>query len=155
MIHVIDAQPGGLNKSGLYQLKITLKGSKPPIWRRVVVPGDMRLNRLHDVIQIAMGWTDSHLHQFVVETRSAPTYFGVPDQDFDYIGSKTLNERRYTVANLAPIPKKKFCRAIRCSNAPFVWPARTPVRQKIAVALTAITTCSKSWTTPSIPTTEI
>ena len=72
------------------------------------MPGDMRLNRLHDVIQIAMGWTDSHLHQFTVGTRSACIYFGVPDPEFDYIGSKTLNERRYTVANLAPIPKKKF-----------------------------------------------
>ena len=108
MIHVIDPQPGGLDKSGLYQLKITLKGSKPPIWRRVVVPGDMRLNRLHHVIQIAMGWTDSHLHQFVVGTRSACTYFGVPDPEFHDIGSETLSERRYAVADLAPIPKKKF-----------------------------------------------
>jgi Plasmid pRiA4b ORF-3-like protein len=108
VIHVIDAQPGGRDKSGLYQLKITLKGSKPSIWRRVVVPGNMRLNRLHDVIQIAMGWTDSHLHQFIVGTRSACTYFGVPDPEATYVGDKTLNERRYAVADLAPNPKKKF-----------------------------------------------
>lgn len=50
----------------LYQLKITLKWSEPPIWRRVVVRADMTLDRLHDVIQIGMGWTDSHLHQFIV-----------------------------------------------------------------------------------------
>ena len=48
-----------------YELKITLQGSKPAIWRRVQVPGSFSLNRLHDVIQVAMGWTDSHLHQFV------------------------------------------------------------------------------------------
>jgi Plasmid pRiA4b ORF-3-like protein len=108
VIHVIDAQPGGRDKSGLYQLKITLKGSKPSIWRRVLVPGNMRLSRLHDVIQIAMGWTDSHLHQFIVGTRSACTYFGVPDPEATYVGDKTLNERRYAVADLAPIPKKKF-----------------------------------------------
>lgn len=46
----------------LYQLKITLKRSLPAIWRRVVVSTDMPLDRLHDVIQIAMGWTNSHMH---------------------------------------------------------------------------------------------
>lgn len=50
-----------------YQLKITLKGSQPPIWRRVVVPGEIGLDRLHRVIQIAMGWTDSHLHLFEID----------------------------------------------------------------------------------------
>jgi len=48
----------------LYEIKITLLGSKPTIWRRVVVPEDIKLRDLHDVIQIAMGWTNSHLHQF-------------------------------------------------------------------------------------------
>jgi len=38
----------------LYQLKITLKWSKPPIWRRVLIRADMRLDRLHDVIQLVM-----------------------------------------------------------------------------------------------------
>lgn len=108
MIHVIDTQPSGPDQSGLYQLKITLKGSKPPIWRRVVVRADMRLNRLHNVIQIAMGWTDSHLHQFIVGTRPGATYFGVPDPEFDDMGGKTLNEKRYRVADLAPTAKKKF-----------------------------------------------
>jgi hypothetical protein len=39
----------------LYQLKITLRGSKPPIWRLVMVPGKFNLYRLHQVIQVAMG----------------------------------------------------------------------------------------------------
>jgi hypothetical protein len=46
-----------------YQLKITLEGSKPPIWRRVQV-ADCTLGRLHQILQIAMGWTNSHLHMF-------------------------------------------------------------------------------------------
>jgi len=50
----------------VHELKITLRGSKPPIWRRVAVPSDMCLSDLHYVIQIVMGWTNSHLHQFVV-----------------------------------------------------------------------------------------
>ncbi len=49
-----------------YQLKITLEGVEPPIWRRVLVPGDIKLGALHSVIQEAMGWTDSHLHMFEV-----------------------------------------------------------------------------------------
>jgi hypothetical protein len=48
-----------------YQIKITLKGSKPKIWRRLLVPSELQLSDFHSVIQIAMGWTDSHLHQFI------------------------------------------------------------------------------------------
>lgn len=49
----------------LYQLKITLQDVRPPIWRRVLVP-DCALEELHDVIQVAMGWTNSHMHDFEV-----------------------------------------------------------------------------------------
>ena len=57
------------NKRLIYELRITLKGSKPLIWRRVAVPADIKLGRLHEVIQIAMGWTDSHLHQFLLRDK--------------------------------------------------------------------------------------
>ena len=46
-----------------YQLKITVKGAKPLIWRRILVPSDIRLDRLHMVIQVAMGWRNCHLDQ--------------------------------------------------------------------------------------------
>ena len=49
------------------QLKITLKGSDPAIWRRVVLPSNYHLGRLHTIIQMAMGWTNSHLHQFEID----------------------------------------------------------------------------------------
>jgi hypothetical protein len=48
----------------LYQLKITLLDIQPPIWRRFEVPSTILLCCLHDAIQVAMGWTDSHLHRF-------------------------------------------------------------------------------------------
>ena len=50
-----------------YQLKITLAETQPQIWRRFVVPKNITLDRLHDVIQIVMGWQDSHLHEFIFE----------------------------------------------------------------------------------------
>ena len=51
-------------RNPIYQIRITLKGSKPPIWRKLAVASDIVLADLHEVIQIAMGWTNSHLHQF-------------------------------------------------------------------------------------------
>jgi len=50
----------------LYLLKIELLDIEPVIWRRFVVPADITLDRLHDVIQIVMGWKDSHLHEFSI-----------------------------------------------------------------------------------------
>ncbi len=100
--YISETQPGG--GVPLYQLKITLKWSKPPIWRRVVVRADMPLDRLHGLIQITMGWTNSHLHQFIV----GRTFYGKPDPECADMGSETLNEKRYTVADLAPAAKKKF-----------------------------------------------
>lgn len=47
-----------------YTMKVTLDGSKPPIWRRITVPSDVTLDQFHQVLQAAMGWTNSHLHQF-------------------------------------------------------------------------------------------
>jgi len=50
----------------VYQFKITLKGTKPPIWRRIQVPATYSFYDLHVAIQDAMGWMDSHLHEFTV-----------------------------------------------------------------------------------------
>ncbi|MEI8230869.1 MAG: plasmid pRiA4b ORF-3 family protein [Candidatus Peregrinibacteria bacterium] len=53
--------------SSIYQLKITLKQSAPPIWRRILISGDATFRDLHEAIQISMGWYDGHLHQFFTE----------------------------------------------------------------------------------------
>ena len=50
----------------IYQLKITLKNIKPPVWRRVEVPANIKLSQLHDVIQTVMGWYDYHLQSFEI-----------------------------------------------------------------------------------------
>ncbi len=51
----------------VYQLKVTLAHSKPPIWRRILVTSDTTLSELHQIIQDAMGWDDEHLHMFVID----------------------------------------------------------------------------------------
>jgi Plasmid pRiA4b ORF-3-like protein len=61
---------GPAGKTGtIYRLRITLADIDPAIWRLVEVP-DCSLGELHDVIQIVMGWQDSHLHQFVLDGKS-------------------------------------------------------------------------------------
>lgn len=58
-----DTMTASQQSSGkpVYQLKVTLKGSKPPIWRRIQVPGSITLATLHRIIQVIMGWEDYHL----------------------------------------------------------------------------------------------
>lgn len=57
-----------------YLLKIQLDDIEPAIWRRFVVPASITLDRLHDVIQIVMGWTDSHLHEFTIGKKCYTEY---------------------------------------------------------------------------------
>jgi Plasmid pRiA4b ORF-3-like protein len=89
----------------IYELRITLRGSNPAIWRLVQVPGGIQLNRLHDVFQVVMGWTDSHLHQFV----DAPIVYSVPSDD-DYSRVERLDERRFCLADI-----------LRQENAAFIY----------------------------------
>jgi hypothetical protein len=56
--------PRGTGSVPVYQLKVALSGSRPPIWRRLQVPGDVTLGRLHAILQVVMGWKDRHLHLF-------------------------------------------------------------------------------------------
>jgi len=62
----------------IYQVKVTLQGVKPPVWRRLLIPSSIFLRKLHDVLQAALGWTDTHLHLFDVGGQT----YGVPDPDF-------------------------------------------------------------------------
>jgi hypothetical protein len=50
----------------VYQLKITLTDPRPPVWRRIQV-GDCTLDKIHEHLQTAMGWTNSHMHHFRID----------------------------------------------------------------------------------------
>lgn len=85
----------------IFQLKVTLRGVKPAIWRRIEVPPDLSLFELHRTLQAAMGWSDSHLHQFVHQG----TYYGAPDREF---GMPTVSERRTRLGDLLAQPKDRL-----------------------------------------------
>jgi hypothetical protein len=87
----------------VYQLKVTLDDSKPPIWRRVLVSEKVTLYELHQIIQIVMGWTNSHLHMFLLGEQ----IYGDPaDDEFGDLGTK--NETRYRLNQLGLHEKSKF-----------------------------------------------
>jgi len=67
-------------KNKIYQVQIALKGSKPKIWRRLLIESDLRLSDFHIIIQVAMGWTNSHFHQFVKNGINFRVKY--PDDDF-------------------------------------------------------------------------
>jgi|GEM_PF-1318119 len=78
--------------SEVYQFKVTLQDSDPPIWRRFQV-SDCTLDKLHEHIQTAMGWTNSHLHHFTIAGRQYgdPYLMGENFVEFDYADSTTTN----------------------------------------------------------------
>jgi hypothetical protein len=83
-----------------YQLKIELQGVLPPIWRRLLVPGHISLGRLHAVIQVAMGWDNDHLHQFIVDKQ----FYSDPEFGMNDLGdaSRVRNESKTLLMNVAP-----------------------------------------------------
>jgi hypothetical protein len=89
----------------IYQLKISLRYSRPPIWRRVLVTEDTTLAKLHHIVQIVMGWDDYHLHQFEIRGR----YYSDPEQmEDDVFGNEDEHEHQVTLGDLFRNPKAKF-----------------------------------------------
>lgn len=71
----------------VYQLKITLRGvSKPPVWRRVLVPAGITLRELHEVILSAMGWDGGHLHVFSTGWQE----YGSPDPGLGHASDREV-----------------------------------------------------------------
>ena len=62
----------------IYRIRVELLDSKPPIWRRVELSSQTTLKQVHRILQIAMGWSNSHLHEFLVGRQR----YGVPDQTY-------------------------------------------------------------------------
>jgi len=85
----------------VYQLKVTLRGSKPPIWRRIQVGSDTTLPKLHRILQATMGWSNYHLHLFNIEGDD----YSEPDPEY---GDDMLSERRVRLGDVIDAPGFKF-----------------------------------------------
>ena len=93
--------PKKADDSPVFQLKITLRGSKPPIWRRMQVRGSTTLYKMHYILQDVMDWDDYHLHQFIVDG----VYYGVPDQEW---APEIISERRVKLEQIVSVEKDRF-----------------------------------------------
>ncbi|MEW6522611.1 MAG: plasmid pRiA4b ORF-3 family protein [Bacillota bacterium] len=72
-----------VGEGNVYRFKVTLKGIRPPIWRRIEVLGNYTFYDLHVAIQDAMGWQDYHLHEFEVRVPTGGVIsIGLPDDEF-------------------------------------------------------------------------
>jgi len=85
------------------QLKVTLQYIRPPIWRRVVVPDNLTLGDLHDIIQLAMGWTNSHLHAFKI----GPTTYGVNSAEAAF-GPEEIDETSVRLGKVIRHKSQRF-----------------------------------------------
>jgi len=83
----------------VYQMKVTLEDISPPIWRRIQVTNDTTLGRLHRILQTIMGWSDYHLHEFVIDGVS----YGVPDKETMF-----ENEKNVRLSQVVSEEKTKF-----------------------------------------------
>ena len=77
----------------VYVVKVTLLGTSPPVWRRILVPRDITLHNLHRTLQTVMGWTNSHLHQFVLPRQRL-------SDARSRVGTKVANENRTKLGGL-------------------------------------------------------
>ena len=84
----------------VHTLRMTLRGIRPAVWRRIVVRSETPLPKFARMLEAAMGWEGYHLHMFDV----GGVMFGPPDEDFDYM----IDERSATVKHLLPRVKSKL-----------------------------------------------
>lgn len=110
----------------IYQIKVTLLGTDPPIWRRLLVPADLTLEQLHNVLQIAMGWEDCHMHEF----RIGQQRYGAPDpMERAFGGSRTASER---TARLFNVLDRAGTKAVYTYDFGDSWEHRIAVEKRLA-----------------------
>nr|WP_277351921.1 plasmid pRiA4b ORF-3 family protein [Arthrobacter sp. SF27] len=91
--------------SSVYQLKIMLRNSKPPIWRRLLVPSSVRLDELHNTIQASFEWMDYHLHNFREGDWPGTLYGPVDPEPF---GDSEIDERTVSLHEILEAEGDKF-----------------------------------------------
>lgn len=85
------------------RLKVTLRQIKPPVWRRIEVPSNMRLSELAPVLEATMGWLGGHLHSF----EAGGELYELPDED-DFGFPRAADERKFRLVGVLPAVKSKM-----------------------------------------------
>lgn len=91
----------------VHQMKVTLKDTEPPIWRRLQVPAAIDLRELHLLFQVVMGWHNEHLYEYRVGRR----YFGEPEPKswgVEGFGPPMQDARKTPLLEIAPRAGSKF-----------------------------------------------
>jgi hypothetical protein len=88
----VEVEPGSA-----VRLTVTLRWIDPRIWRRVVVPASLSLAELHSIVQLVMGWKNSHLHEW----RVGGERYGVPDPD-GFLDDDFIDDRTVMLLDVAP-----------------------------------------------------
>ncbi len=143
----------------IYQIKITLRHVRPPVTRRIQVKPDTKLGALHEIVQIVMGWTNSHMHAF----RKGHVQYGEPNDDF---GFDVIDERKVRLDSLVneggtlvyeydfgdgwehDLKVEKVIPAEAKTHYPPASPANAIARPKTAAARGDTKICSKPWPIP-------
>jgi hypothetical protein len=82
----------------IYQLYIELNEVRPAIWRRFQVAGDITLFKLHEYIQVFMGWENCHMHEFRIKGKR----YGMPDPEGEAMfGTQVCDDKKYKLCDLA------------------------------------------------------
>jgi hypothetical protein len=92
-------EPTRSDDKSIVSLKVALRGTRPPVWRRLLMPGTMTLADLHQAIQAAMGWEDCHLHAFDIAGRQYGDCHAVDD---------VADEKRPTLNSLVKAGVARF-----------------------------------------------
>jgi hypothetical protein len=149
--------------TGTPQLHVELREIAPKIWRRVLVPETIALQRLHAVIQAAFQWGGGHLHEF----EAAGERYGSSDPDNDSSGSVLSERTRLTkamtragtidyvydfgITGNTGSRSRRRCRRAQSRSCRCVSPAPTRRLPMIAAVRRATWTSCRRWPTPSTP----
>lgn len=88
-----------------YEIKVCIKNTHPPVWRRLQIPSGITFGELNAIIQIAFGWGGYHLYEFTAGT----TCIEVPDEDIKMYGKEIIDAKKTLIDNyVKQYPKIKY-----------------------------------------------
>jgi len=96
--------PAQQSQETVYQLKVVLLETDPPVWRRFLVPSGVTLHRLHLILQDVMGWTNSHLYRFEIGARQ----YAEPDPENEFYELPFRDSKRAKLERLVPKKDSTF-----------------------------------------------